>query len=203
MSDDGRRPTSPNGVFSKEREREALELRKAGASYDQIAQRLDVSRDTARAIVMRALENLNTACEESADEIRRLEVERIDTLLLGLWDKARKGDVAAVDRVLRLQDRRAKLLGLDAAPAAPPQPTQPMLPAGEVLRAFVQLAAHNPHLVGEVLSGDDAKTISIPPPSDSAMQEAFGITDPVVVERRSAHLDPKDFKRLVAKGLKR
>lgn len=29
---------------------------------------------------------------------------------MGLWAKARQGNIAAVDRVLRIQDRRTKLL---------------------------------------------------------------------------------------------
>jgi hypothetical protein len=37
-------------------------------------------------------------------------------MLLGLWQKASRGDPASVDRVLRIQERRARLLGLDADP---------------------------------------------------------------------------------------
>ena len=46
-----------------------------------------------------------------ADEVRRLELERLDQLQLGLWLKACKGDVSAVLGVLRIMQRRAKLLG--------------------------------------------------------------------------------------------
>jgi hypothetical protein len=35
-------------------------------------------------------------------------------LLKAMWSKAMKGDVARVDRCLRIMERRAKLLGLDA-----------------------------------------------------------------------------------------
>ena len=35
-------------------------------------------------------------------------------MLQGLWPRARKGEAAAVDRVLKIGERRAKLLGLDA-----------------------------------------------------------------------------------------
>ena len=87
-------------------EREALELRKAGASYDQIAQRLSVSRGEARALVVDALEKIEG---ESSREVLRLESERIDALVLGLWDKARRGDVAAADRVVKLMKERGRL----------------------------------------------------------------------------------------------
>lgn len=176
------------------REREALELRKAGASYDQIGQKLDVSRDTARAIVMKAMQSIKSECEESAEEIRDLELARIDSMLLGLWEKARRGDVAAVDRVLRLQDRRAKLMGLDATPA---QPAQASLPAGEVFQTFTQLAAA---LIDKESSR--VETVVIPPPRDEKIREIFGIEAEVEVQRGESNLKENDFKRLVAKSLK-
>lgn len=95
-----------------ERRRKALELRKAGATYDQIktqmgyATRASAARDCFAAI--RAI------IAEPAEEVRQLELQRLDALLLGVWKKAKDGDPAAVDRVLRIMDRRAAYLGLDA-----------------------------------------------------------------------------------------
>ena len=39
---------------------------------------------------------------------------RLDGMLEKLWPKARRGEVAAVDRVLKISERRAKLLGIEA-----------------------------------------------------------------------------------------
>ena len=36
-------------------------------------------------------------------------------MLLALWRRVQNGDERAIDRVLRIMERRAKLLGLDAA----------------------------------------------------------------------------------------
>ena len=34
--------------------------------------------------------------------------------MLGVWKQAKDGHLGAIDRVLKIQERRAKLLGLDA-----------------------------------------------------------------------------------------
>ena len=95
------------------REEHALSLRRAGLSYQAIADEIDVKdRGTARAIVKRAL---GRTLQEPAAEVRELEADRLDRLQSAVWTKALRGDLGAVDRVLRVMDRRAKLLGLDHA----------------------------------------------------------------------------------------
>ena len=58
---------------------------------------------------MRALKK---TLQEPADEVRTLEVERLDSLLNGLWQRRHVPEIT--DRILRIMERRAKLLGLDA-----------------------------------------------------------------------------------------
>lgn len=95
-----------------ERRRKALELRKAGATYEQIAEQLDYdNRGSAWKAVDAALKEITA---EPAAEVRQLELERLDALLLSLWKQARGGNLGAVDRVLRLMERRSKYLGLDS-----------------------------------------------------------------------------------------
>jgi hypothetical protein len=43
-----------------------------------------------------------------------LELMRLERLHAAVWPQAIRGDVNAVDRVLRIMERRARLLGLDA-----------------------------------------------------------------------------------------
>jgi DNA-binding CsgD family transcriptional regulator len=113
MPKGARRPTAKSMVLAKDRERECLSLRKAGATYDQIAERVGITREGARGAVARALAALSDVCTEEAKEVRQLELDRLDVMLLGIWDQARRGDVQAIDRVLRIQERRAKFLSLD------------------------------------------------------------------------------------------
>lgn len=92
------------------RENHALELRRAGASYTAIGEQLGLDRSNAYKIVKRAIGRVH---QEPATEIRQLEADRLDRLQLSQWQRALGGDGRALDRVLRIMERRAKLLGLD------------------------------------------------------------------------------------------
>lgn len=98
---------------AKAKRERACELRLAGATYVQIARELGYASHTS---AMRAVDQgMATRISESAEQVRTQELARLDALLLGLWPAARKGDTAAVDRVLRVMERRAHYLGLDAS----------------------------------------------------------------------------------------
>ena len=62
---------------------------------------------------------LERTVNEATEQARRLEELRLDELTCGLYEKAINGDLAAVDAVLSLMARRARLLGLDAQPVRP------------------------------------------------------------------------------------
>ena len=112
MPGSGESLTSPRRLTAAERQRQALELRKAGVTFETIATQLGYrNRSGAYKAVMSALRR---TLQEPADEVRRLELERLDALLLALWSQARQGHQGAIDRCLKIAERRAKLLGLDA-----------------------------------------------------------------------------------------
>ena len=46
--------------------------------------------------------------------MRTLELERLDKLWFAMYRQATQGNQGAVDRCIRIMERRAKLLGLDA-----------------------------------------------------------------------------------------
>lgn len=90
----------------------ALALRMAGANYDQIAAQCGyASRSGAYAAVLAAIK---ATLREPAEDVRTLEVERLDRLMLGVWQRACGGDSEVIDRVLKIMSRRSSLLGLDA-----------------------------------------------------------------------------------------
>lgn len=94
---------------------QALELRKAGASYDQIARQLGyTNKGAAHKAVTRALKATLATMTLDADEYRQLAAERLDAMLLGVWQAATRGDPQAISAVLRIEERRASMLGLDA-----------------------------------------------------------------------------------------
>lgn len=99
-------------ISAVEKQLRALELRKSGAAYATIAEVLGYrSPSGAHAAVKSALKK---TLQEPADELRQLELARLDAMLAALWPKANAGDVKAVHGVLKVLERRAKLLGLDA-----------------------------------------------------------------------------------------
>jgi hypothetical protein len=104
--------TSENRLNALERQRQALELRKAGMTYQGIADQLGYRSVSGAYDAIRNA--MRATLQEPADELRALEAARLDDLWRGIWLDARKGNVAKIDRALKIMARRAALLGLDA-----------------------------------------------------------------------------------------
>lgn len=103
--------TSQGAIKAKERQAEALRLRSQGLDYSSIANKLGLSRSGAHKAVSVALKQLTS---EEAKELRQIELSRLDQLQTVFWDKAIDGDLPSAAMILRIQERRAKLCGLDA-----------------------------------------------------------------------------------------
>ena len=93
---------------------EALNLRMAGASYRQIGARLGISEAQAHKDVARELDRLAAEAQEAAQQVLALELARLDMAQLAIAQQVRNGNLGAIDRWLRIGERRARLLGLDA-----------------------------------------------------------------------------------------
>ena len=123
--------TSPRRIAAVEKQWKAVQLRKAGTPFELIAKELGYkTRQHAFYSVEAALRK---TLQEPSNELRTLDVQRLDTMIQQLWlfviaptVKAVPiggGNVAmqvwdeakfhAVTVVLRVMERRAKLLGLD------------------------------------------------------------------------------------------
>ena len=107
--------SSVRRIRTTEKTLKALELRKQGMNYPQIGEELGCARSTACRYVLSELENLADKCREEAVHVRDIELQRLDALYLKAWEAVEGGDLPAIDRCLRIMERRAKLLGLDAA----------------------------------------------------------------------------------------
>lgn len=112
-------------VIAKERRRLALELRKRGYTFDQIAAAIyrwgaergyaiprGYDRRNAWRDVHRELEALDREIKIDAQAVLRLELERLDLLLKAAMKKAIAGNLHSIDRVLKIMERRDKLLKL-------------------------------------------------------------------------------------------
>jgi hypothetical protein len=112
-----RRESSADMIDAALRQTEALSLRQAGKTFAEIAAKLGYSDHSgARNAVLAALRE--NAAEPNA-EMRALELARLDALQAALWLNATAGHLGAVDRVLKVMERRARILGLDAPPQKP------------------------------------------------------------------------------------
>lgn len=111
----GKRNASSAGKLSKaEKSAQVLELRKAGASYRAIARQVGISEAYAHRLVHEQLSKLAEKTGDDATAVRHLELARLDEMLLGVWPQARKGHHQAVASALRIMERRAKVVGIDA-----------------------------------------------------------------------------------------
>jgi hypothetical protein len=92
-----------------ERHVQALKMRAAGMEYHDIARELGYKTPGGAFKAVKTA--LVKTLQEPADELRKLEVNRLDELLFVLWPQRHKPQYT--DRILRIMERRAKLLGLD------------------------------------------------------------------------------------------
>jgi len=114
--------TSERRLAAAEKQVNALELRKAGAGYRQIADKLGYAGPSGAYSAVEAA--LAKTLQEPADALRKLELERLDTLWLALYPVMHSGDQGAIAHGIKIMERRAKLLGLDApTKVAPTDPT--------------------------------------------------------------------------------
>jgi hypothetical protein len=98
-------------MAAMEKQRRTVELRHDGATFDQIASQLGyTNRSAAHKAFLKALERWGV---EDVTDLRAAEVARLDSYLLVIATKVKAGDLWAIDRALKISERRAKLLGLD------------------------------------------------------------------------------------------
>ncbi|MDY0282239.1 MAG: hypothetical protein RBR35_16955 [Salinivirgaceae bacterium] len=100
-------------LSAAEKRATALELRKSGLTLQQIADNLNCSKGYAHKLVMDSLHELITQSETLAEELRELENMRLDALWEASYEKAKAGDLSAINTCIRISERRAKLFGLD------------------------------------------------------------------------------------------
>jgi len=111
-------PISPRAIRAAERAGRAVELKLAGHTLAEIAGQVGLgSRASAYRAIMRGMRALGKP--EDVELLRDLQRARLEELLKALWpraigDEETEPDLKAVDRILKIMARQAKLDGLDA-----------------------------------------------------------------------------------------
>lgn len=94
-----------------EREKKVLELRRGGLTFDLIAERLGYANASG------AYKAYQSACKrivvDDVVAIRNAEMDRLDIAQAAIWGNVVQGDVRAVIALIKIMERRARLLGLD------------------------------------------------------------------------------------------
>jgi len=107
-------PTSPQVAVSLENEEKALILRREGYSYSEIARALNIAKSHAHGLVVTGLRRSAEECKESGVVVRQMELDRLDRLLRVVWKPAIEGSLNHIEKAMRIMERRAAYLNLDA-----------------------------------------------------------------------------------------
>ena len=102
--------TSPAAIEKRHRMAEALRLRSRGLVYREIAEQMGIGQTTAYNYVSDAVDEIP---RENADIVFGIDLDRLDKALEALWPAVLEGDVKAIEAMLKIHDRRAKLFHLD------------------------------------------------------------------------------------------
>ncbi|NLF57646.1 MAG: hypothetical protein GX580_08405 [Candidatus Hydrogenedens sp.] len=108
-----RNQTRPDALRAAERRHRAFALRLEGRTFRQIGDELGINGGTAHRDITRHMAEQRERFAELAADALTLELERLDSMLAAVWQSAMGGHLPAVDRVLKISERRARLLGLD------------------------------------------------------------------------------------------
>ncbi len=99
-------------ILAREKQRRAMEMRKAGATYQIIADQVGYADQSgARKAVERAMKE---TLQEPAEELRTMQIERLNHMLLTLWPGVQAGDTRSIDTSLRIMDKLDRLMGTEA-----------------------------------------------------------------------------------------
>jgi hypothetical protein len=94
------------------KEAKVLDLRRAGFTFQRIAEEVGYNQASG---AQRAYNRIMARhIPQAPEEHRQQELDRLDRMQVALWPRAMKGDDKAINTIIRLMERRARLVGIDA-----------------------------------------------------------------------------------------
>lgn len=152
-------------LVAAERKVDILRMRREGHTFEEIGEKLGISRQRAGQVVVEELTKLSSEIEAEARIAAVMESERLDNLTRILYPKATKGNLQAIDRLLKVMERRARLFGLDAPSRIDSRVLSGSLPDGELLALADRYGLSlSPELRSELEGRRDRKEESYSPP---------------------------------------
>lgn len=143
-----------NKLTRNEMIRQAVTLRMAGASYNQIGRQLGIATNTAHKYVQEAL---NSIPRDAVDDVRLMNHMRLEHVLMLVWPDVQRKDPWAVTTAFGVIDRLNRMYGTDVPDKAPATTNQTvnvgsMIVAGQVTTEQYVRAMQMAR--GEVVEGD-------------------------------------------------
>jgi hypothetical protein len=109
-----RKDTTAYRTADAARRKAAVDLRLAGLTWAEIAERLDFATPGgAHGAVNQALREAREECRQSAEELIQQTILRYDSLQAAHWEKALAGNVASSKIILQCLAGRARIEGVD------------------------------------------------------------------------------------------
>lgn len=106
--------TTPQAVEKVEQRSKVIHLRLQGYSFSEIAASSGISKTRAYQIVQEYIQEYRKDHAESIEQMVELDSQRMDNLMRALWTRFNDGETPAAGLILKLLERRAKMLGFDA-----------------------------------------------------------------------------------------
>jgi hypothetical protein len=100
-------------ISAQEKQKRAMSLKLAGASYAQIAENLGYA--DASGAHKAVAKGMNNSLQETSSELRKIHYGRLEHMLMLLWPDVNKQDHGAMHTSLQIMDRMERLYGLNAA----------------------------------------------------------------------------------------
>ena len=95
-----------------DKEIKIIELRRAGVTWEKIAKEVGFKNASgAYKMYQRAAERM---VRPHLEEYRDMQLDRLERMHMAVWPRAKDGDLRAIDTALRIADREANLLNLNA-----------------------------------------------------------------------------------------
>lgn len=116
MDEQSDTPDVITAVVVEARQKEAWELRLEGQSLSEIADFLGYSGEDelAKALTGEFKRQAQYMTTDERNMLLKMELDRLDRLQAKLWPSAMTGDEKSIEMVLKIMDRRIKILQLDA-----------------------------------------------------------------------------------------
>lgn len=103
---------SPAGVLAAHQQAAAMRMRIDGFTYEEISTKLGISEP--RMVMETISRGIKRTLLDSVEQYRNIELLRLESIHRLVWKRIKMGRLDQVPNVLRIMERRAKLLGLDA-----------------------------------------------------------------------------------------